>query len=121
MSYGYGHRSRSFFLHKCDVLRASLAIDVTVIRDKKITNFVTIYRDVPCWKQHTGSDLMEQHMGRVPLDLYTFWFDSAGGGIQVNDRLKVGSDYFWVEGVVKNSDEDFHIQVSARKITFVQS
>lgn len=121
MTYGAGRRSRHFFLHNCDVLRASLAVDVTVVRDKKITNFVTIYTNVPCWKQHSGSQLIESEFGRVPVDSYTFWFDSAGSGIQVNDRLKVDNDYYWVEGLIRNEDEDFHIQIQARKINFNQS
>lgn len=121
MTQGFGRRSRSFFIHKADVLRASFAVDVTVIRDKKILDFVTIYRNIPCWKQHNGSQLIDTEIGRVPVDSYTFWFDSAGAGIQINDRLKVGTNYYWVEGLIKNSDEDFHIQVSARLLNLTQS
>lgn len=110
-----GRRSRWMFIHKCNIERSIISVDVTVVRDRK-ASWVAIYSNVPCWFDHVGSSLVDAEFGRVPIERYVVYFDSAGAGLLINDRLKKGNDYYIVESVVRHSDEDWHIQATVRKM-----
>lgn len=117
-----GMRARHFFIHRATIERSVVVVDATVVRDRKISNWVAIYKDVRCYKEHLSSEtIRDDRLGGVMIDRYRIWFDQQGIGILPQDRIKIGSDYYLVEGIQRFTDEKNILVVDCRKMGYTQS
>ena len=116
-----GRRSRNFLIHKCDIQRSSIIADVSLIRDRRIERWNTLYRNVYCWFNHAGSVIDDsEQFGRTVVDRFDVYFEGKVA-VFVNDRLQKGSDYFIVESVLRHGDEGWHQVCSVRKMNYTQT
>jgi hypothetical protein len=109
--------------HSCDIQRPGITVDVSYIRDRKISEWATIKASVPCYIEPAGVDIISDGaMGRTPVERFTVYFQ-GDEPVRNNDRLKVGTAYYAVEGVQNYSDlrTGWHVTVIARKMGYTQT
>lgn len=115
-------RSRSFMDQTCSIQRPNIVIDVSNIRDRKITEWGTVKADVPCYIEPAGVDIVpDGAMGRTPVERYTVYFQ-GDQPVRNNDRLLVGTTYYTVEGVQDYSSfrTGWHVTALVRKLGYAQ-
>lgn len=116
-----GWRDSHFMIHRCDVQRATIVVDVTNIRDRRISAYATVEANVPCWFEHHGASLVRDgELGRIGVDRYSVYFEGRVD-VQINDRLLKGSTYYVVEDVQNYSEEHFHRTAIVRKQGYAQT
>lgn len=111
-------RSLHFFKHACNIERETIAIDVTVIRDRIVSAWSTVVYSVPCLFEDGGNTIIENEFaGKIPLHRFNVYFE-GDVDIRPNDRLKKGSTYYLVETVYNHGGDgkDFDIQAIVREM-----
>lgn len=106
----------------CSIQRAGIAVDVSFIRDRKISEWAVIKSNVPCYIEPAGVDIVpDGPMGRTPVERFTVYFQ-GDEPVRNNDRLLVGTVYYTVEGVQDYSDlrTGWHLTCLVRKLGYVQ-
>lgn len=113
--------SRQFMRQRVDILRPAIAIDVTTIRDKILTNYVVIQAAARCYMEPIRSErVMNSQLGGIAVDTMAFFFPK-NTIIAVNDVLKEAANYhngqviryFDVVGVLRFSQYDSIVRVDA--------
>ncbi len=111
-------RDTSFFIHQCNVERASLDIPTATIRDIRLVQWTTIATDVSCWFESLGESTVEnEQLGRVPVAMFNVWLP-PDTDVHATDRLKKGTEYFIVDEVRDFSEEGFHKVAVVRRQPF---
>lgn len=111
-------RSLHLFKHICNIERATEAVDVSVYRDKIITNWTTIDFSVPCFFDPGSGSLIESGLfGRTLINTFTVFFE-GDRDVRFGDRLKKGNTYYVVEDVKELMDFDFHLEATVRQMPY---
>ena len=113
-----GGNSR-FMNEKVDILRPALAVDVTVIRDRILTDYVVIKASARCYREADRGDVVyDANFGIVPVSSYSFFFPK-GTSVQQNDVLKFTDPvtdavtYYDVRNADNFSNHGFHVRCRA--------
>lgn len=114
-------RSLNMFQHSVNIERATSVVDVTVIRDRRISTWTTVDYSVPCFFDPQGVGLVESGMfGRLPVARYLVFFE-GDRDVRIGDRLKKGATYYAVEDLKKFTDFDHHVEATVREMAVSQN
>lgn len=115
------NRSRHFMKQLATVLRPSIAIDITTIRDRVLQGYTTVSTTVKIYLEHTGGNLVRHgQLGMIPLHTFTA-FVGGNEDILTNDILKVDGTYYAVEDVEDFSNLKWHKRLSLVERNFTQA
>jgi hypothetical protein len=106
----------------CDIQRANIIVDVSNIRDRRISEWGTVKSSVPCYIEPSGADITpDGMMGRTVVERYSVYFQ-GDQPVRANDRLLVGTTYYMVEGVQDFSSmrTGWHVTALVRKMNYAQ-
>lgn len=103
------------------VLRPSIQVDITTIRDRIIAGYTTIKSNVRCFIEPIGSDVLaDSQFGIIGVDRFTMWFD-GNETVQTNDVIKKGATFYEIKGVTKFNDLGFHLRCDAVRKNFTMA
>jgi hypothetical protein len=114
-------RDNAMFPDRCNVERATVGADNNVIQDIRISTWVTLHSNVPCWFEHLGATLVDnEQLGRVPVSRFNVYL---GPGVDVlpGDRLLKDSVYYVVEDLYDYAKDGFHKYIMVRKQNYAQA
>lgn len=113
-------RGNSRFMNKkVDILRPVLEVDVTVIRDRILTDYTVIKADAKCYREaQPGNVIFDGMLGATAVDQFAFYFN-RGTSVQPMDVLKFTHPvtgiitYYEVRTREDFTDHGFHVRVQA--------
>lgn len=104
---------------KVDILRPVLEVDVTVIRDRVLTDYTVIKSNARCYREaQPGNVVFDNQMGAVSVEQFAFYFD-GGTSVAPMDVLKFTHSvtgvitYYEVRAREDFTDHGFHIRCMA--------
>ena len=117
-------RNRRFQVIKVDILRPAFSIDVTLIRDPILLNYVSVKSNVNIYIEPVHSEIVrDRQVGSISVDRMVGFLDDA---IQPNDVVRENANskngntivYWNVTGVWDYTRFGFHIRVDLDKMNY---
>lgn len=109
-------RNARFMSKKVDILRPALEVDVTIIRDRILVDYVVIASNVRCYREAAGGDIVyNENFGAIALERFAFYFPKDTN-VNQNDVLKFTHpitgivSYYEVRSREDFSDQGFHVR-----------
>ena len=109
-------RNARFMNKKVDILRPALSVDVTIIRDRVLVDYVVIQANARCYREASGGDvLFDAQLGALAFERFAFYFPKDSP-VQQNDVLKFTHPvtgaiiYYEVRSREDFSDQGFHVR-----------
>lgn len=110
-----GGNSR-FMKEKIDILRPAVEVDVTVIRDRILTEYATIRSNLRCYREADSGDVaFDANLGIVAVDRWVFYLP-RGTNVRQSDVLKLTDrvtgviSYYDVRTADNFSNHSFHVR-----------
>jgi hypothetical protein len=115
-------RGNSRFMNrKVDILRPALEVDVTVIRDRILTDYVVVKANAQCFREPSPNGVVfDAQLGGILVENFTFYFPKDTD-VQPMDVLKFTHPvtgvvtYYDVRGREDFSEHTFHVRIAAIK------
>lgn len=100
-------------VHTCDIERADVDIDTSLIRDRRIAKWDVIAANARCWFDPTSTSyIFNDQLGQQPIKTFTVYF-VGDTDVREGDRLKRtvngATVYSLVRQVQDYSDQGMHV------------
>lgn len=101
--------------------RVTVAVDVSSIRDRRVTTITTVKTGMPCFLEPTGTDVVaDPALGRVEVARFELWVQ-GNEDLRAHDYVVVDGTSYLVEGVVRHHAWGWHLRASCIQMNLPQS